>query len=324
MSSFLKGCFIIVLSSLFTSCVDLKHEVSPAETSIVNDSTLVLHDIPKEHFPTIQSTEFSHIFIQNILASLFPDESEKASFIPANEDALLARIKSEEIDIALIEKKNSPNYFEDDELEYVLIGTDATIFLTSINNPVHQLSIEQINDIYLTKGINNWSKLSGESGAILLPEYSDLNSKIRLQHLLSDYQDPLFNITQEDLYSRIGFDYQISIPGYSKNDDFTLYCSSAFETAYRFSHPEQFKNLYNVKPVFIDGLKPSTDNILSGEFPFLTHVYAVVKKSKQNNDCVKTVINWLLSSNEATHLKIINGIGVLNTMQDLDLDVLEK
>jgi len=323
-----KICVVIALVSVLSSCTGGKGKVSSVleSSSITSSANTVssspIYDITKKQFPIIQSTEFTQMFSQGVIDRFFISESERASMPPTSEKDLNSRLKSDEIDVAFIESFNN-NISFDVELEYVLIGTDATVFLTSKDNPVSQLSINQLKNIYISRDIKNWSQIGGKPGEIFLPEYSDKTCLVRLQNLLQDAKSPLFNITQGDLYSKINFDFSIPMSSYSLDDNFTLFCTSAHSAANTFSHPEIYKGASLERTIFIDGKKPTVDNILSGEYPYLSRVYAVTKKSTPNNPYTKQLVEWICTS-EANDLKVNTGVGIMDKSSKINLDALTK
>lgn len=317
-------CIIIILLATFCSCANQANNtggtsnvISPNNAGNTSDT---LQNTLKEQFSKIQSTEFALFFFQNLWQNYFGLGS--GSIPPAqSKDILIKKLKSNEIDIAIIESYNNETSF-DENLKYVLIGIDATIFSTSINNPVKYITLKQLSDIYVSKNIKNWNQLGGKSGEILLPEYSYTTSKIRLQNLFPENQGDLFNISQNDLYSRIDFNFDISISGYSLNDDYTLLCDSACSEVYFNLHPDQYKHILEEKVIFIDNITPTINNILMGEYPYLTYTYAVVKKTRCDELNIKQMIEWLCYNEDVSLYKIINGIGILDESNDLNFDLL--
>ncbi|MDR1002907.1 MAG: substrate-binding domain-containing protein [Oscillospiraceae bacterium] len=308
MRRFTATIAIILILFVLPSCSD---------NSKINDTLLSLKiaDISQEDFPKISSTKFGYIFLNNIMISYYGQYEFNYSEAKSAE-ILTADVKSGDIDIAIIEKPNK-DFTAEEELEYFLIGTDATIFLTSVDNPVDSLKIEQLNEIYCVKSVTNWNQVGGEDGKIWLPEYSDKTDEGRLRNLFLNFDGDLFNVTQEDLLNNINFSSP-SLSAYSLNNDFSLLCTGGCNYSLGAANGTS-----DVKAIIIDGKKPTQRNILSGQYPYLTYTYAVVKKTNAQKPNIENMINWLMYSDEADKLKIVSGIGITDTSPKIDFDKLQ-
>lgn len=80
------------------------------------------------------------------------------NLIDKKADLIFVTGPSEE-ELALAKEKNV-------ELEIVPIVSEGFVFITHVDNPVNQLTVEQIQDIYTGK-ITNWKEVGGEDLPII-------------------------------------------------------------------------------------------------------------------------------------------------------------
>lgn len=169
------------------------------------------------------------------------------------------------------------------ELKLIPFAREAFVFLVSQDNPVNNLSIEQVRDIYAGK-INNWN-LVGGSDEKILPYQRPTNSgsqTIMLSKVMKDtpIRKPLVTEVAQGmggLIRRVA-DYQ-NTPnalGYS----FRYYAS-------------RMDNREKLKLLSIDGIEPTAENIRNGSYPFTTNVYMITRPNPSEN--TQKLIDWFLS-----------------------------
>lgn len=152
------------------------------------------------------------------------------------------------------------------ELELVPIGCEAFVFLVNGENPVDDLSVEQIKGIYSGE-YNNWSELGGENLFINpLTRNTGSGSQTAMLSFMKDTEikkNPLGFIG-----SPIGF-------------SFRYYVEDVVEHG-------------NVKMLSLNGVYPDKDNIADGSYPIVSNFYAVYDKSNENPN-IQPLIDWILS-----------------------------
>lgn len=153
------------------------------------------------------------------------------------------------------------------ELVYVPIGLEAFVFFVNENNPVDNLTAQQIRDIYAGK-YDNWSSLGGKDRVI--------NPITRLEG--SGSQSAMDSFMGDTEYGRksalaitggsIGFSFRYYLDGIVGNKD--------------------------VKMLSLNGVYPSKENIKNGTYPVVAQFYAIYRADNQNEN-VKKLIEWILS-----------------------------
>ena len=153
------------------------------------------------------------------------------------------------------------------ELEFVPIGLEAFVFIVNVNNPVNDLTVDQIKGIYSGK-ITNWKKVGrlnsliaawqrkGGSGS----QTAFLNfmngEKIQTNPLGIFFGNP------------IGYSFRYYVEGITRNE--------------------------KVKMISLNGIAPTKENIQNGKYPLSSNFFAVYRKDAKNEN-VKKLIDWILS-----------------------------
>lgn len=171
------------------------------------------------------------------------------------------------------------------ELEVIPVVYDAFVFMVNEQNPVNNLTIKQIQDIYQRK-ITNWSEVGGENEKILAfqrPENSGSQTGM-LNLVMKDLEimEPLteeFQMGMGDLVDAIAdYDNAKNSLGYS----YYYYAKSMY-------------TYDNIKFLSINGVSPNYDNIKSGAYPIKTAYYIVINKNEPEDGQVRKLVNALLS-----------------------------
>lgn len=171
-----------------------------------------------------------------------------------------------------------------DEFVMTPLGSDAFVFFANRSNPVENLSIQQIRDIYTGK-ITSWKEVGGKNLDILAyqrPE--DSGSQTTMQKKVMKGLEMM----EPDTVTRAGGMGEVisKVASYrnSKNAlgyTFMYYASSMVKDN-------------RVKYLAVDGIKPSPDTIRDGSYPFAGHFYAVTLKSNTSPQ-VKQMLDWMAS-----------------------------
>ena len=154
------------------------------------------------------------------------------------------------------------------ELEFVPVGFEAFVFIENINNPVNDLSIKQIKEIY-SGSIKNWKEVGGQDALIAAWQRKEgSGSQTAFLNFMGGEK------TQKNpigifFGSPIGYSFRYYVEGITRNE--------------------------NVKMISLNGIAPTKENIQNGIYPLASNFYAVYRKDNSNLN-VKKVINWILSS----------------------------
>lgn len=158
------------------------------------------------------------------------------------------------------------------ELVYVPIGLEGFVFFVNENNPVDDLTVEQVRSIYAGE-ISNWAEVGGANRII--------NPVTRMQGSGSQTMFEAF------LGGRpLGKKSPLAIIGASIGFSFRYYMDGIVEND-------------AVKMLSLNGVFPSAENIQNRTYPVVTQFYAIYRADNGNKN-IPVLIDWLLSEEGQT------------------------
>lgn len=171
-----------------------------------------------------------------------------------------------------------------DEFILTPIGSEAFVFFTNAKNPVENLTLEQIREIYSGK-ITNWKEVGGPNRSILpyqRPENSGsqtvMQNKVMKDAIMLEPTKVTYAGGMGEIISRVAsYKNAKNSLGYS-----FMYYSS-----------EMIKN-NQIKYLAINGVKPTSETVRNKTYSFTVPVYAVTLKSN-NHENVERLLQWVLS-----------------------------
>lgn len=191
--------------------------------------------------------------------------------------------------------------FEQDvELEVVPIVSEAFVFLTHVENPVNNLTLEEIQKIY-TGEITNWSEVGGEDVPII-PYQRPVNSgsQTGFLDLVMGEKTPI-----EPPLEQIQADMGMLIDAVATYEN----APDALGYSYYYFVVDMWGN-EKVKLLQVDGIYPDQESISSGQYPIKTAYYAVFRKSEPLDSDIRKVVDWILTeegqqlAEEAGYVKV--------------------
>ncbi|WP_277587019.1 substrate-binding domain-containing protein [Psychrobacillus antarcticus] len=168
------------------------------------------------------------------------------------------------------------------ELTMTPIGREAFVFFVHQKNPVDNLTVEQIQNIYAGK-VTNWKELGGENDTIrAFQRPEDSGSQSALQSLMNGI--PLMDPPSEDIVTGMGgIINEVSQYRNYKN---------AIGFTFRFYSTEMVGN-DKIKLLEINGVAPTKENIRNDTYPIASEFYIVTAGTKNPN--VAAFTEWILS-----------------------------
>lgn len=158
------------------------------------------------------------------------------------------------------------------ELVYVPVGLEAFVFFVNKNNPVDNLTADEIRDIYA--GVyKNWKDVGGVNRVI--------NPVTRMEGSGSQSAMNSFMGDRE-----IGLKSPFAITGASIGFSFRYYLDSIVENS-------------DVKMLSLNGVYPSAENIRNGNYPVIAEFYAIYRKDNTNEN-ITLLLDWILSDEGQT------------------------
>ncbi len=174
-----------------------------------------------------------------------------------------------------------------EEFEMTAIGSDALVFICSLENKVDSLSQEQIEKIYCDK-IKNWSELGGDDHPIIAYQRNRDSGSQTLFDKLLPLGDELADPPKEQrIGSMIGL--LEAVADYDNSADALGY------TVYYYLSNMEGEKLSRSKILSVDGVAPTNETIASGEYPYVNDFFVVIRKSAPENSPERILYNWIIS-----------------------------
>ena len=194
-------------------------------------------------------------------------------------DIILAYEMSEEAK-AYLEGKNI-------ELEMTPIGTDALVFISSLENKLNSLTDEQIREIY--KGnITNWSEVGGDDHDIIPYQRNKDSGSQTLFDKIINLGDELMEAPQDiRIGSMIGL--LEAVADYENSKDALGY------TVYYYLTNMEADKLETSKLLSVDGVAPTNESIANGEYPYTNDFYVIIRKDAPKDSPERILYNWICS-----------------------------
>lgn len=283
--------FNLIIFSLFTKpCLPAK-ELSPSEPKTISvekylpfdeNSEIVRIDSSleiTENIPILDGSEALYPIYSAVAYSIYPKSSVSfadGEFSPESSVQMKNTIRGftavvdgdTDIFLTAHPSESQMAYAKEKgvELELVPIGKEAFVFIVNKENPVSDLSVEEIRKIYSGE-ITNWSDVGGE----FLP----INPTQRLENSGSQSTMKAFMKGTEMKHNPLGF------IGRSIGFSFRFYVEDVAENG-------------GIKILSVNGIYPDKENISNKNYPVVADFYAVYRKDNENEN-VKKVIDFLLS-----------------------------
>lgn len=221
--------------------------------------------------------------------AVYPDTTEiydgtfEYNNTPGGYQCLAERIT--DIFIGVYPSEEQKDYAETNGTTFVYtpIGTEAFVFFVHKDNPIDNLTAEQIRGIYAGE-ITNWKQVGGKDEEIAAFQRNEgSGSQSMLERFMGD--TPIMEAPTEmvtDLMSgiiekvsnyrsksnSIGFSFRYYVEGIIQNPD--------------------------IKMLSVDGVAPTAENIKNGRYPIVTPIYAVTYEENDNKN-VDKLLEWILS-----------------------------
>ncbi|MBE6618040.1 MAG: hypothetical protein E7627_08925 [Ruminococcaceae bacterium] len=167
--------------------------------------------------------------------------------------------------------------------EYTQIGYEAFVFFVHKDNPINNLTAEQIRAIYSGE-IKNWSEVGGNDEKIVaFQRNSGSGSQSMMLRFMGD--TPLMEPDMQEVIGGMGEIIE-EVADYKSR-------SNSIGFSFRY-YVEGIIQNPDIKVISVDGVHPSVENIQNETYPIIAPVYAVTYEGNTNEN-VDKLIEWVLS-----------------------------
>ena len=270
-------CVIVCLSMLAGLCACTHTAEVPETSPEISDEDLYAVDMEEKAWPVIDGSAAFLPYYTAAAARLLEVSEEEASrsvrcsttefaytdLIYGDADLAFCFLPSETI--ARLASHEGVT------LACYPVLNEAFVFCVSPDNPVEDLTLQQLHDIYAGK-ITNWSEVGGDDEAILPFQLTEGNSG---REAMSRFVIPEYELMEAP---------SILMPGTmgEEGDVTAVYDGSKGALGYGYLHAMQILNEgLDYKLISIDGIAPTEENIFSGAYPFISQVCAVIRGGEE-------------------------------------------
>ena len=159
------------------------------------------------------------------------------------------------------------------ELKTAPLAIDALVFIVNPKNPVKNLTSDQVRKIY-TGEITNWKEVGGVDHAITpYIRNADSGSQEKMETLVMNGLTMIDGTEETYMFEIIGS--QMASPYLQlENDEYGIgYTPFFYCTA-------MVRDLMSVNMLSIDGVAPSKESLRNNKYPFVSSIYAAVRKTE--------------------------------------------
>ncbi|NLV51414.1 MAG: phosphate ABC transporter substrate-binding protein [Clostridiales bacterium] len=182
----------------------------------------------------------------------------------------------------IYEEKSELNF----EWEISVFAVDGLVFIVNENNPVDNLTTEQIQGIYSGK-ITNWSEVGGNNVDIIpFQRNEEAGSQTAMKNLVMG-DIPMMEAPAEYVSGAMGDLVEVVA---SYNDT----AAAIGYTVYYYAH--DMKMADGLKMIAVDGVQPSAETIRTREYPFINDSYVVIAAGLPDDAPAKILYDWIMST----------------------------
>ena len=257
-----------------------------SETSPTEPDAVVLPSFTLDTLPVIQANTACQPLAARLIAEMAGCTEEEAyeHVSPAKTaSAMYSLSNNEKSEPTLLLTYMNYEWDEYPELEKTAIGRDGLIFITNSDNPVNNLTTQQIFDIY-TGAVTNWSQVGGADMPIIAYQRQTTSGAGGMLDRLILHGAPLTEAPGDLVASEMG-ELVTAVASY-KNVGGAIGYSVYYYANFMFNQPD-------VKMISVDGVAPSNQTIADGSYKHTENFFAVIRPTEAKDSPVRTIIDWL-------------------------------
>ena len=241
-------------------------------------------DAPDAEIPVLDGSTSTHPITQNIYYAYYenaencPDYPKKHSKTSVS----YKRLIDGEVEMIFVPDPSDDvkKYAEEKgvKLRYIPIANEALIFFTSSKNKADNITTQQLYDIYVNNSVHNWNEIGGDD-AELVPycRNNDSGSHAQMEKFILNGKEINSDISREHT-SWIMSSILTDVDEFNNNNSGKY--AMGYSLYYYYFNNQMLLGPLNLKLMSIDGIAPDEDTIASGQYPYTTNYYAVVRDEK--------------------------------------------
>ena len=218
-------------------------------------------------------------FVRELAKNYETSKQGRIELQPFNTISGLDAVADGSADIAGSARAPDPTRVEEKQLTFYPVIWDALVPITSPKNPVSNVTLKQLYDIYLGH-LTNWKELGGEDAPINLYAVASPTDGIEysLRNLL--YHDGGQAVSVPRLYVNIEkLEEGVAIDPHALGISLLASVSSN----------------HGLKALTVEGLSASTATITDGSYPLYTLLFLVAREDGKNSENVQKFVQYTSS-----------------------------
>lgn len=245
----------------------------------------------RENFPVLDGST-SMVPLAQAVASVLLGESKEEAADLANFNRTtqsFRNLKDGKCDLLLVGEPQASVFEEmkQENFSYDMedIANDALVFVVNINNPVNNLTTEQIRKIYSGE-IKNWKEVGGLDAPIEAFQRNEGAGSQALIKKLIMGDTPMAEAPEEYLIASMG-ELMEAVKSYDNASNAIGY------SVYYYAN--DMKMAEGLKILSVDGVEPSAETIFNKTYPHRNAYYCVIASSQPENSPSRLLYDWVVS-----------------------------
>lgn len=264
-------------------------EVSPSPEPDPGPDDSDYFKFTRENFPVIDGSTSMVPLAQAVASVLLGESREDVSELMSfNRTTTAFRLLyGGQCDILIVGEPNVSVYEEMGQAgfkyEQATIAHDALIFVVNEDNPVSNLSTDEIYRIY-TGEITNWAQLGGDDVEIVAFQRNEDAGSQSLMNRLVMRGSHMMEAPIGQIAGEMG-----ALMEYVKS-----YEDSAAAIGYSvYYYANDMKMAEGLKIISVDGIEPSAETIRDGSYPHISEYYTVIAADEAQDSPARMMYDWL-------------------------------
>ena len=304
----IKSLLLIITTILLSSCFlfrspinDDKFRVSENDFDVAtyqpfseNSKVVSLDTVSllklKKKLPILDGATALYPLYSAFVQAVYPERTyniRKSKVMCNNTMTAYTSLINKEVDIIFVAYPSTKQIEMAEEngvtMKFTPIGKEAFVFFVNKNNPIDNLSISEIQDIYSGK-IKNWNEIGGTADSIIPFQRNTGSGSQSAFVKFMEGKKIIEPKTDERIYGMFGI---ISRVANYKNSP------SSIGFSFRFFTHEMVNNI-DIKLLKINGIYPNTESIKNNSYPLTSDFYAVTLQDNKNPN-VEKFLEWMKS-----------------------------
>ena len=297
--SFLLGLAACSAAGVLTACSGSSEPASPASTAPEPPASSAVSEVTAAPFLTVEdfpaldgSTACIPLMAQMLADTTGMDLEEAQSIISVSTTAYAwESFGLYNTDTKMLVVYEAPDSVKEEleaanvQLEQKPIGVDALVFIVNEDNPVTDLTQQQLRDIYAGR-ITNWKEVGGADAPIVAFQRGvDSGSQTLFKKLLIDKGDGQLMTAPTELAPADMGGLVDRIAEYNNSAN-----AIGFSVYY---YIDQMYSKPGLRLLAVDGVTPGNDTIASESYPLCNEFYAVIHGNAAPDSPQRKVYDWL-------------------------------